>query len=109
MILNNAAGVLLAGGAALTAFLVAHHLFGILAYPALSPSQVDKVAKRYDSRYKIVTRACDATHCRGIYDMGGVLYYYKYEFGKSYTIFPMFYERYSTDISLGDKPPLVIP
>lgn len=108
-ILNTALGVLLAGGLAGIAFLIANRLLGIYAYPALSADQVDKVAKQYDTRFRIVTRACDSTHCRGIYDMGGSLYYYNWEFGKSYTTYPLLFERYSTDISLGDKPPLVYP
>ena len=108
-VLEIAGGVLLSvaliGGAAL----VANRLLGIFAYPALSPSQVDAVAREYDRRYRIVSRACDATHCRGIYDLGGSLLYYNWEFGKSYTIYPVLFERYSTDISFGDRPSLVYP
>lgn len=108
-ILNTALGMLLSLGIAGAAFLIANRVLGIFAYPQLSPEQVDRVAKEYDRRFRIVTRACDATHCRGIYDAGGVLYYYNWEFGKSYTTYPLLFERYSTDISLGDKPPLVYP
>lgn len=108
-ICNTALGILLALGIAGGAFLLANRVFGIYAYPHLSPEQIDKVAKEYDRRYKIVTRACDATHCRGIYDTGGSLVYYSWEFGKSYTTYPLLFERYSTDFSLGDKPPLVYP
>ena len=108
-LLEMSLGLLLAGGLSLGLFLIANRLFGIYSYPSLSPDQVDKVAKQYDSRFRIVTRACDATHCRGIYDMGGSLYYYSWEKGKSYTIYPLLFERYSTDISFGDKPPLTYP
>lgn len=108
-ILNTALGVLLSVGLLGVGFLIANRLLGIYAYPSLSPAQVDKVAKEYDRRFRIVTRACDATHCRGIYDVGGSLIYYNWEFGKSYTIYPLLFERYSTDISLGDKPPLTYP
>jgi len=108
-IINTSLGVLLGAGVGVLALIVANRLFGVFAYPSLSPDQVDKVAKQYDSRFRTVTRACDSTHCRGIYDMGGSLYYYNWEKGSSYTIFPMMYERYSTDFSLGDKPPLVFP
>lgn len=108
-ILETAMGVLVAGGIACIALLIANRLFGVYSYPSLSPSQVDAVAKHYDSRFRIVTRACDSTHCRGIYDMGGSLYYYSWEKGRSYTIYPLVYERYSTDFSLGDKPPLTFP
>jgi hypothetical protein len=108
-ILNTSLGVLLAAGVGALALLVANRLFGVFSYPSLTPDQVDKVAKEYDRRYRIVSRACDSTHCRGIYDMGGSLYYYSWEFGKSYTTYPLLFERYSTDFSLGDKPPLVYP
>lgn len=108
-IINTALGLLLAGGIGVALFLIANRLFGVYAYPSLSPEQVDKIASLYENRFRIVTRACDSTHCRGIYDVGGSLYYYSYEFGKSYTIYPVIYERYSTDISFGDKPPLTFP
>lgn len=108
-ILNTALGLLLAGGIGLVGFLIANRLLGIYAYPALSPKEVEAVANQYERRYRIVTRACDSTHCRGVYDVGGSLYYYNYEFGRSFSIYPLFYERYSTDISLGDKPPLTFP
>jgi len=108
-ILETAIGALLAMGIAGIGFLLANRVFGIYAYPQLTSVQVDKVAKEYDSRFRIVTRACDSTHCRGIYDVGGSLIYYNWEFGKSYTIYPLLYERYSTDFSLGDTPALVFP
>lgn len=108
-IIEEALGILLAGGVSLAIFLILNRAFGVYSYPQLTPTQVEKVAKEYDSRFRIVTRACDSKHCRGIYDMGGSLYYYSYEFGKSYTIYPVLYERYSTDISFGDKPPLTYP
>lgn len=107
--LSLAGGVLLSIGLLGLGALVANRLFGFFSYPALSPGQVDAVAKEYDRRFRIVTRACDATHCRGIYDLGGSLLYYNWEFGRSYTIYPVLFERYSTDISFGDKPPLVYP
>lgn len=108
-ILNTAIGLLLGGSVIALGLLIANRILGVYAYPSLSPDQVDKVAKEYDHRFRIVSRACDATHCRGIYDMGGSLYYYSWEFGKSYTIYPVLYERYSTDFSLGDKPSLTYP
>lgn len=108
--LSLAGGVLLSVGLIGLAALVANRLFGFFSYPALSPGQVDAVAKEYDRRFRIVTRACDATHCRGIYDMGGSLYYYSWHFGKSYEIYPVVYERYTTEsILLGDKPSLTYP
>ena len=108
-VLETAVGVVVGVGLLGVGALIANRLFGIYAYPHLTSQQVDTIAKQYDSRFRIVTRACDSTHCRGIYDMGGSLYYYSWEKGKSYTIYPLFYERYSTDISFGDKPPLVFP
>lgn len=108
-ILNSALGIVLGLAIAGVGFLVANRVLGVYAYPELSPSQIENIAKEFDRRFHIVSRACDTTHCRGVYDMGGSLYYYSWEFGKSYTIYPVLYERYSTDFSLGDKPSLTYP
>jgi len=109
-ILETSIGVLIAAGVLGAGLLIANRIFGLFAYASLSPTEVDKVAKQYD-KYKIVTRVCDSTHCRGVYDMGGTLYYYKWEFGKSYEIFPLVYERYTTDNILwfAPSPKLVLP
>src|SRR5688500_10673840 len=106
---NTSVGVVLGAGVGVLAMIVANRLFGVLAYPSLYHDQMDKVAKQSDSRFRIVTQTCDSTHCRCIYDMGGSLYYYNWEKGSSYTIFPIMYDIYSTDFSLEDKPPLVFP
>ena len=98
------------GGAAFLVFKTLQDYFGLFAYPALSPTQVDAVAAQYSKQFKIVTRACDKTHCRGIYATGGNPIYYNWQFGKSYDVYPLITEHYTTQKPIfGDKPPLVYP
>lgn len=99
-----------AGIGAYALFKIAQDYFGVFAYPSLNPSQVNDVANEYYKRFKVVTSACDNTHCRGVLDTGGALYYYRWEFDKSYEIYPMLIEKYLTTKPIfGDSPQLVYP
>jgi hypothetical protein len=98
------------GGAAFLVFKLAQEYFGLFAYPSLTPSQINAVAKEYDEQFKIITRACDKTHCRGVYNTGGLPIYYNWQFGKSYDVYPLITEHYTTQKPIfGDQPPLVYP
>jgi len=99
-----------AAGVAAIGLYIMHKYFGFLEYPGLAPADVDKVAAEYDKRFKIVTRAVqDDGLIRGVYDMGGVLYYYRYKPGYDYFIYPLIAERYTTDRTLIDNVKLVYP
>jgi hypothetical protein len=83
-------------------------VFGQFEYAGLSSGDIDKVAKLYDKRFKIVTRVLqDDGIYRGIYDMGGSLYYYRYRPGTEYTIYPLIVERYTSERTLMDNTKLL--
>ncbi len=108
--LNVFVGLMAFVGVAAVALWIAHRYFGLLSYPGLSSQDVDKVAAEYDKRFKIVTRAQQEDGLiRGIYDMGGVLYYYRYMPGKDYFIYPVLAERYTTDPSFIDNVKMLYP
>ena len=104
-------GIAVAGTAgAYAVFKILQEYFGLFAYPSLNPEQVNRVAQEYYKRFKVVTSACDSTHCRGVLDTGGALYYYNFQFGRSYEIYPMLMEKYLTTKPIfGDAPALVYP
>jgi hypothetical protein len=82
---------------------------GVFAYPGIGAEGIDQVAQEYDKRFKIVTRAQAGTATRGIYDVGGSLYYYKYEPGVSYEIYPVIIERYDAAPSMFGNTRLLVP
>ena len=105
--LSTALGIGIAGGVALGLFLVANRYFGLFNYARLTPTQVDKVAMKYQNN--TVTRADGANYSRGVVNAGGSLYYFNHQFGKSFEIFPLIWERYSTDQDLLGAPLLKLP
>mgnify|MGYP001564356098 CR=1 FL=1 len=106
--LPSALGLLIAGGVVLGSFLIFNRFFGLFNYAQLSPTQVDKVAQKYQGN--IVTKAEGANYSRGVINTGGTLYYFKHHYGKSFEIFPVIVpERYSTDTDLLGAPILVLP
>lgn len=108
-ILENTTSILLAGGVVLGGLWVFQKVFGFLEYPGISPRDVDNVAREIDKRFKIVTRAREGNTLRGIYDMGGTLYYYRYDPGQNYMIYPMLYERFTTEQTLFNNVQMVYP
>lgn len=108
-IFENTLSILLAGGLAIVGFFAAQKIFGLLEYPGISPQQVDSVAKEIDSRFKIVTRALENDTWRGIYDMGGSLYYYRYKPGFEYILYPLIYERFTSESSLINNVEMAYP
>jgi hypothetical protein len=108
-IIENTLSILLAGGVVAIGFFLLQKITGFLQYPGISPAQVDKVAAEIDSRFKIVTRALENETYRGIYDMGGVLYYYRYNPGKDFMIYPMLYEQFTTEPALMNNVTMLYP
>jgi len=108
-IVNMASSLVLAGGVGILGFFLMQKVFGFLQYPGINPADVDKVAQEIDSRFKIVTRALENDTYRGIYDMGGSLYYYRYKPHVDYTIYPLIYETYTTDRALFNNVKMVYP
>ena len=106
-VLSVALGIVVAGALALGSLYIANRFFGLFNYASLSPTQVDKVAMKFVSH--AVTKADGPSYSRGVVNMGGTLYYFKHIYGQSFDIFPMVYERYSTDIDLFGAPILVNP
>lgn len=103
----TALGIVIAGGLALGSFLIAHRFFGLFSYPSLTPTQVDKVAMKFQAH--TVTKAEGPDYSRGVINAGGSLYYFKHVYGKSFDIYPLVYERYSTDTDILGAPRLTIP
>ena len=106
-VLSVALGIVVAGALALGSFFVLNRFFGLFNYADLSPTQVDKVAMKFIKH--AVTKADGPSYSRGVVSMNGVLYYFKHHYGQSFEIFPMVYERYSTDRDLLGAPVLVNP
>ena len=104
---STALGVSIAVGAAVGLFVIANRFFGWFNYAELSPTQVDKVALKFQNH--TVTKAEGPGYSRGVVNAGGSFYYFKHVYGKSFDIFPMIYERYSTDKDLLGAPVLVMP
>lgn len=107
--LNVFVGLMAAVGVAAIAALIAQKVFGFLAYPGIFPVDVDRVAKEIDKRFKIVTRAKEGDTYRGIYDMGGTLYYYRYNPGKDFMFYPMLYEVFTTEPSVFNNVTMLYP
>jgi len=103
-----ALGLGIAGGLALGLFLIANRFFGLFNYASLGPAEVDKVARKFLGG-NVVTKADGPDYSRGIINTGGVLYYFKWYYGRSFEFFPTPYERYSGDTDLLGAPHLVLP
>lgn len=108
-IFENTLSILLAGGVVAIGFVILQKITGFLQYPGITSMDVDRVAKEIDSRFKIVTRALENETYRGIYDMGGVLYYYRYNPGKDFMIYPMIYEQFTTEPALFNNTKMLYP
>lgn len=105
--LSTALGIAVAGAAALGLFIIANRFLGLFNYAELSREEVDKVARTYLKH--VVTKADGPTYSRGVVNAGGTLYYFKWHYGQSFEIFPLIYERYSSDRDLLGAPRLVLP
>ena len=105
--LPTALGFGIAGAVALGIFLIANRFFGLFNYASLGPTEVDKVARTYLKH--VVTKADGGDYSRGVINAGGTLYYFKWHYGQSFEIFPLIYERYSSDTDLLGAPRLTLP
>jgi hypothetical protein len=108
-IIQTALGVILGISVVGVVALIAHRFLGVFSYPGIGAEGVNKVAEEYDKRFKIVTRAHDGNATRGVYDMGGSLYYYKYIPDVSYEIYPLIIENYSAGPALMNNTRLALP
>jgi hypothetical protein len=108
-IIDTALGVVLGAGIIGAALFIANKYFGLFAYPGLSPKELEKVYGELNRRYKIVSRVNGSDYSRGIYDVGGSLYYYYYTYGQDLVLYPLVFERYTTDTSLLGNPKLTYP
>ena len=109
-IVEDATAVLMAGGVALALFYVGQRFFGLFSYPGLAPEEVDRIAKEYDTRFKILSRVQGGNYFRGVYEGNGHLYYYRYTPGRDFSIYPLVDEFYTTRRNLlGSNPKLVYP
>ena len=108
-IIDTALGVVLGAGIIGAVLFIANKFFGTFAYPGLSPQELDRVYRELDRRFKIVSRVNGPNYSRGIYDAGGSLYYYYYTYGQDLVLYPLVFERYTTDSSLLGNPKLTYP